>query len=198
MMFPNGCIMTEKTRKGGLRLKAGAGAGAPAGPQAARTDLVRFPTQTSAVRSLLGGAAEAGERKLRLTTRLLEPLPAASEGRPPSTDARRVLRDRVRTPTQAAPDGSPSPRPSAQNPTAGTSVPQLAAAVVDDPDGLGRLVRVRRQILQLTQQEASDAAGVGRRFISELEAGKPTVELAKVLAVFRTLGLLMVVRQADG
>jgi hypothetical protein len=33
------------------------------------------------------------------------------------------------------------------------------------------------------------AAGVGTRFVVELEAGKPTVQLVKTLAVLEALGL---------
>ena len=189
--------MTEEPTPSRMRLKGGGKAAEPVGARSGRADLVRYPTQTSAVRSLLEGPAAPGERKLRLTTRLLEPLPAASEGRPPSTDARRVLQHLLRTPT-VAPDPADQLRPTEPILAATVGAPQLVAAVVDDANGLGRLVRVRRLILELTQQEAADAAGVGRRFISELEAGKPTVELAKVLAVLRMLGLSMVVRQADG
>lgn len=40
-----------------------------------------------------------------------------------------------------------------------------------------------------SQQEFADLAGVGRRFISNLENGKPTAEIGKVLQVLTALGL---------
>jgi HTH-type transcriptional regulator/antitoxin HipB len=54
---------------------------------------------------------------------------------------------------------------------------------------IGRIVRDRRLSLEITQQELADAAGTGRRFVSELEAGKPTAELGKVIQVCSYLGL---------
>lgn len=52
---------------------------------------------------------------------------------------------------------------------------------------LGDFVRERRRANGLTQQELGELAGVGTRFVSELERGKATVRLdaiRKVLAVF--------------
>jgi len=54
---------------------------------------------------------------------------------------------------------------------------------------LGLFVRERRLAMALTQQELADAAGTGRRFISELETGKSTLEIGKVIQVCRYLGL---------
>lgn len=60
---------------------------------------------------------------------------------------------------------------------------------IDDPAVLGDLLKVRRKRLGLSQQAFADHAGVGRRFVSEVEAGKPTSELGKVLAVCRAAGV---------
>jgi len=54
---------------------------------------------------------------------------------------------------------------------------------------LGLIVRERRRVLALTQQELADAAGTGRRFVSELEAGKVTLEFGKILRVCQLLGI---------
>lgn len=54
---------------------------------------------------------------------------------------------------------------------------------------LGLLVRERRMAIQLTQQDLADAANTGRRFISELETGKATLELGKVIQACRVLGI---------
>ncbi len=53
---------------------------------------------------------------------------------------------------------------------------------------LGAAVRTARKRAGLRQDELAGAAGVGIRFIVELEAGKPTLQLAKTLAVLAALG----------
>ena len=50
-------------------------------------------------------------------------------------------------------------------------------------------VRAARQRHQLTQAQLAGLSGTGLRFISELERGKPTLALNKVLAVLSALGL---------
>jgi HTH-type transcriptional regulator/antitoxin HipB len=57
------------------------------------------------------------------------------------------------------------------------------------PSDFGAAVRSARRALKLRQAELAAAAGVGLRFLVELEAGKPTVHLGKVLAVLDALGL---------
>lgn len=54
---------------------------------------------------------------------------------------------------------------------------------------LGELVRERRLEMILTQQDLADAAGTGRRFISELEGGKATLEFGRIIQVCRILGI---------
>ena len=53
---------------------------------------------------------------------------------------------------------------------------------------LGHAVRSARKRLGLTQPQLALAAGVGVRFIVELEAGKPTLRLEHVLRVVHSLG----------
>ncbi|MDZ4143851.1 MAG: helix-turn-helix transcriptional regulator [Burkholderiales bacterium] len=53
---------------------------------------------------------------------------------------------------------------------------------------LGRALRAARKQLGLTQPQLALAAGVGVRFIVELEAGKPTLRLENVLRVIDALG----------
>jgi y4mF family transcriptional regulator len=55
-------------------------------------------------------------------------------------------------------------------------------------DQLGRALRAARKQLGLTQPQLALAAGVGVRFIVELEAGKPTLRLENVLRVIQALG----------
>lgn len=54
---------------------------------------------------------------------------------------------------------------------------------------LGDAVRHARRRYDLTQGELAAAAGTGRRFISDLEAGKPTIEFERLLKVCKVLGI---------
>lgn len=53
---------------------------------------------------------------------------------------------------------------------------------------LGAIVRRERKAQKLKQAELAAVSGVGIRFIVDLEAGKPTLQLQKALHVVRTLG----------
>lgn len=54
---------------------------------------------------------------------------------------------------------------------------------------IGSLIRKERKNQGLTQLQLSGVAGTGVRFLSDLENGKPTAELEKVLLIVRALGL---------
>lgn len=53
---------------------------------------------------------------------------------------------------------------------------------------LGQTLLAARKQIGLTQSHLALAAGVGMRFIVDLEAGKPTVRLENVLRVIAALG----------
>lgn len=53
---------------------------------------------------------------------------------------------------------------------------------------LGQALRTARKRLGLTQSQLALAAGVGLRFLVDLEAGKPTLRLENVLRVIEALG----------
>lgn len=57
------------------------------------------------------------------------------------------------------------------------------------PLRLGAVVRETRAELGLTQADLARRAGVGRRFIVDLEAGHDRAELGKVLSVLSALGI---------
>lgn len=57
------------------------------------------------------------------------------------------------------------------------------------PADLGILVRRARKAQGLTQQRFADLASLGRRFVSELEAGKPSLEFGKVMTACKALGI---------
>lgn len=60
--------------------------------------------------------------------------------------------------------------------------------MIRSPKELGSRLRSARKALLLTQPQLALAAGVGVRFIVDLEAGKPTVQLENVLRVIDALG----------
>ena len=60
--------------------------------------------------------------------------------------------------------------------------------IIRTPQQLGNAVRAARKQLELTQPQLALAAGVGVRFIVDLEAGKPTLRLENILRVLDSLG----------
>jgi len=65
----------------------------------------------------------------------------------------------------------------------------LPCGKIKSSEDIGKLVRSHRKQQSATQAEFASLCEVGVRFISELENGKSTVELGKVLHVLRCLGL---------
>jgi HTH-type transcriptional regulator/antitoxin HipB len=53
----------------------------------------------------------------------------------------------------------------------------------------GQTLRERRRTLGLTQEDVAIEAGVGRRFVIELERGKPGASLERALRIAALLGL---------
>lgn len=58
-----------------------------------------------------------------------------------------------------------------------------------DSSIIGDAVRRARKGMGLRQDELAAAAGVGLRFLVELERGKPTIQLGRTLAVLAAVGL---------
>ena len=81
-----------------------------------------------------------------------------------------------------APDKQTSPA-TKQLPHKSTSIAIRSAA------DLGPLVREARKAMQMTQNDFAAHAGVGRRFLSELEGGKSSLEFDKVMACAKTAGI---------
>ena len=57
------------------------------------------------------------------------------------------------------------------------------------PAQIGELVRSARKSMSVTQKDLAMTSGTGLRFIIDLEKGKPTCQLGKVLTVLHTLGI---------
>ncbi len=54
---------------------------------------------------------------------------------------------------------------------------------------IGGIIKKSRKAQGLTQQQLSATANVGVRFIKELEQGKPSCHIGKVLMVLAMLGI---------
>lgn len=63
---------------------------------------------------------------------------------------------------------------------------------------LAGFVRRRRKANRLTQEDLALLAGVGRRFVSELENGKSSLQIDKVDAVLQVFGKRLGVVAAGG
>lgn len=60
---------------------------------------------------------------------------------------------------------------------------------INDIKALGLLVREERRLQGLTQEQLAATCGVGIRFLRELEHGKDTCQIGKVIQVMKLLGL---------
>lgn len=56
-------------------------------------------------------------------------------------------------------------------------------------EDISSVIKKRRKSLKLTQADCAAFCGVGNRFFSELENGKQSLHLGKVLQVLQTLRL---------
>jgi HTH-type transcriptional regulator/antitoxin HipB len=65
----------------------------------------------------------------------------------------------------------------------------ISPAATETARRLGQEVRRRRRELGLDQHELSLVAGVSRRTVHAIEHGKPTIQLAALVAVIQAVGL---------
>ena len=62
---------------------------------------------------------------------------------------------------------------------------------------LGISVRKARDSADLTQAKLASLCRVGTRFISDLENGKPTIQVAKVLHILSSLGMTVLIKPRE-
>lgn len=74
----------------------------------------------------------------------------------------------------------------------GKIVPPL---VVRSAADVGKIAREQRRELSLRQIDLAGIGNTGNRLIVDIEKGKPTVQLQKVLDLLDLLGLELIVRQ---
>jgi HTH-type transcriptional regulator/antitoxin HipB len=61
--------------------------------------------------------------------------------------------------------------------------------MIQSPQDIGSTIRKIRKQHGVTQSDLALTAGTGLRFIIELERGKPTCEIGKILHVLQVLGI---------
>jgi transcriptional regulator with XRE-family HTH domain len=66
-----------------------------------------------------------------------------------------------------------------------------------NPQALGEALRHFRQEQGLSQAELARSIGVHQSYLSELEAGKVTEHTQRLFALFKMLGVRMIVGKAD-
>lgn len=64
----------------------------------------------------------------------------------------------------------------------------MATLPAKTPAEIGKIVRATRKSQGLRQDELAGTAGVGLRFVVDLESGKNTAQLGKTLQVLQALG----------
>jgi len=60
---------------------------------------------------------------------------------------------------------------------------------ITDTDTLGKLLRKKRKSQQMTIDDVSMFTGLSSRFISEVERGKLTAEIGKILQLMQAVGV---------
>lgn len=60
---------------------------------------------------------------------------------------------------------------------------------IETIEDIGQAVRRKRKEQGILQEKAAGLSGVGTKFLSQLENGKETAEIGKILQVLRALGL---------
>ncbi len=78
-----------------------------------------------------------------------------------------------------------------------TTSQQPVITLVVSPAELGKAVRAARTAMGLSMREAAERARVGKRFVLELEQGKPSARLDKVLTLMAAVNLLALVVPLD-
>ena len=59
-----------------------------------------------------------------------------------------------------------------------------------EAEAFGLMIRNRRKAMGLRQEDVALATGVGRRYLIDLEGGKPTARLGPALMIARHLGII--------
>ena len=83
--------------------------------------------------------------------------------------------------------------------TKGKGAPKtLPYGKVRNVGDIGGAIRAKRTAIGMRQEQLAALAGVGPRFLSEIENGKESAEVGKVLHVLLRLGLEVSIRPRGG
>ncbi len=82
-------------------------------------------------------------------------------------------------------------------PTEGTGRSAKHPFRIYSPASLGDAIRHYRTAAGLTQAQLAEMSGLQRSYLSELENGKETEQLKRILRVLRQLGVRMTLDEAD-
>ena len=66
------------------------------------------------------------------------------------------------------------------------------AAAHETIERLGQAIRDARKARGMTQQDLADATGLSREYIHQLEAGRPTQQLERLVRTLNSLGIDLV------
>lgn len=73
----------------------------------------------------------------------------------------------------------------------------MRSARVTSPEALGRICREARLTHGLTQDDIAEYMDVNRRYIIELESGKPTLAMQRLFEYMRATGVVMYTELTD-
>ncbi len=82
-----------------------------------------------------------------------------------------------------------------KSPSANTPTNSAASARIHTTQELGEFIKQYRTSQNMLQADIVGLANTGNRFIVDLEKGKPTLQLQKVLDVLDLIGLEVIVRR---
>lgn len=146
---------------------------------------IKFANSATALRRLVEEASKAD--KPIMTAVRLRPFAAIRTISPDKLDEDRDQAPKNRHSPSSLPSVAPKPTASQGTPPTVVNEPRAITTVL----ALGDVVRHARRRRGLSQAELALAAGTGRRFISDLEAGKPTLEFERLLKVCHSLGITL-------
>lgn len=68
---------------------------------------------------------------------------------------------------------------------------KIPIGTIISPADIGKIVRAKRKSDGLTQADAAALCGVGTRFLGEMERGKETAQIGKMIRILHGLGLTL-------
>ncbi len=71
------------------------------------------------------------------------------------------------------------------------------AKMIKTSKELGELIRQKRKSQELTQAQVAEHCGLSPRFISEVERGKSSAEIGKVLHLLEAIGIDLIADKRD-